>query len=340
MEDALQYESELEEVLLNQSRKQYGIEEPARLIRYLMRRCWILELKQTKLPRIPKEEAATTFMIFWLKDLGIEIQKQVFIYKKTVIPTFTSYGTPLRNIYEDCLHQLSVDRLLSCYQPHLIDEWEAAKEDVAEWLKEAKRKGTKYAKKKEIYPYILKQILLSTLNQTYQAHSQNPSWIEHFSYPKGFFSLSQELICERYVLAFHENVTDGELLAESELEQYMKEHLEELEPGLQLVQTQYVLPNGRIDVLARDIQGDYVVIELKVEKDTDCVWQKWYYCQEIQKRYHTNQVRFILVLPQFYPEIIEPLLQDDIPTKVFKFHPLIQRGTLKQADFTPYTIQQ
>ena len=50
---------------------------------------------------------------------------------------------------------------------------------------------------------------------------------------------------------------------EENLESLILERLGEIEPGLTLVQRQYVTPVGRIDVLCRDRKRNFVVIELK-----------------------------------------------------------------------------
>ncbi len=50
---------------------------------------------------------------------------------------------------------------------------------------------------------------------------------------------------------------------EENLESLIVERLEELEPGLSLIQRQYVTPVGRIDILCKDRRGNYVVVELK-----------------------------------------------------------------------------
>lgn len=337
MNNALFYESELEEVLLEHSEKQYGIDDRGKLLHYLLRRCFIVGLDKTKMPRFKKEEHSSIFMNFWLNDLAVPIYDRTFIYKEITFTTSTLYGSPLQNIYEDLMYQLSNYQLLCSKDPNRINEWDEAKKEVNEWLKAAKRKGSKYSKK-EVYPYFLKATLLQRLNETYQATVQLPTKISNFHYQDLTFKLSEEEICSRHLTAFQEQVKDGELLAEVELERYVKEHLEDIEPGLKMVQSQVILPNGRIDILARDQHDQYVVIELKVEKDTDVVWQKWYYCQEIKKRYSQNTVRFIVILPQFYPEIIEPLMEDDTPTQILQFRPVIQRGKLKKADFTLYHV--
>jgi len=55
---------------------------------------------------------------------------------------------------------------------------------------------------------------------------------------------------------------------EDKIRDYLADHLELLETGLQFLGKEYELPNpfgagGRIDLLARDIYGNVVVIEIK-----------------------------------------------------------------------------
>ena len=339
MDESLFYESEFQEIILEHSREQYGIEDTPLLLRYLFRRFFIVNLKETKLSRIRKQDFPSSFMKFWLNDLAIPIQNQSFVYKGITFSTLVSYGSPLRNIFEDFLHQLSNYRISSIDEPDYLEEWKEARDNVSEWLREVKRKGKKYTKT-PVYPYYLKSELLNKLNQAYGGNVQLPSAIEGFQYQDVVTKLSEEEVCHRHLLAFRERVTDGELLSESELEKYVITHLDDIESGLRFVRSQYILPNGRIDILARDKEGNYVVIELKVEKDTDIVWQKWYYTNEIKKRYNTEKVRFIAILPRFYEEIIEPLLEDETSTKILQFHPFIQRGKLLNARFTPYQTPQ
>ncbi len=55
---------------------------------------------------------------------------------------------------------------------------------------------------------------------------------------------------------------------ESHLRDFLASHLERIEPGLSLVENgvEYAITGGRIDLLAKDSDGKFVVIELKVSR--------------------------------------------------------------------------
>jgi hypothetical protein len=331
MLEAAMYESELEEVFVAESERLYGIDRKT-LLPYLFRRSLIVYMDGLKIPRVGATELPAFFMRFWIEDLAIPVQDGRFLYKGVPVPVTTNIGTPLKNIYDDLLHRLGMDRILSSQDPDPLKEWKRAQKEVETWLREAKRKSQKY-RNKRVYPFVVKKWMLDKLNGAYGAKVTLPKNLPHFHYCEINLKLTLEEVCQREIAAFNEKVEDAELVAESELERYVMEHLEDIESGLKLVGHQYLLPNGRIDILAKDREGAIVVVELKVEKDTDLIWQKWYYTEEIKKRFRTERVRFIAILPRNYPELVRPLLDGGTQTDIYKFRPEIRRGKIVRAEF-------
>jgi RecB family endonuclease NucS len=47
------------------------------------------------------------------------------------------------------------------------------------------------------------------------------------------------------------------------------QYLDEIEPGLTLVDQQLATPAGRLDLLCKDATGTYVVVEIKGDQGTD-----------------------------------------------------------------------
>lgn len=61
------------------------------------------------------------------------------------------------------------------------------------------------------------------------------------------------------------------MASEKQIQNFLKEHLSLIQPGLKLVNANVLVPNdhgspGRIDILARDTDGYYVLIELKTNR--------------------------------------------------------------------------
>lgn len=93
---------------------------------------------------------------------------------------------------------------------------------------------------------------------------------------------------------------------EREIQDYLWKHLEEIEDGLRPLSKEYKLERGRIDLLAIDKENKYVIIETKVERDTDLIWQRMYYESELKKE-KGGEMRFIVIAPNLDDDIIEAL---------------------------------
>lgn len=90
---------------------------------------------------------------------------------------------------------------------------------------------------------------------------------------------------------------------EFEMEDYIAERLELLEPGMQLVGRQVRLEVGIIDILAMDRCGDLVVIELKNDVASDkVIGQITRYMGELKKEKLSN-VRGIIIAMDFDKKI-------------------------------------
>ena len=64
-------------------------------------------------------------------------------------------------------------------------------------------------------------------------------------------------------------VTEFAISVEKDLQIYLSNRLHEIEPGLTLIGTEYGTAAGFIDILCKDRNGDYVVIETKAGKAKD-----------------------------------------------------------------------
>ena len=86
-------------------------------------------------------------------------------------------------------------------------------------------------------------------------------------------------------------------LAEKNLEDFVVQQLNEIEPGLSLVERQLSTPAGRLDLFCRDLNGNYVVVELKKTHGTDqVVGQILRYMGWVREAYPESTVRGIIIV--------------------------------------------
>jgi hypothetical protein len=98
-------------------------------------------------------------------------------------------------------------------------------------------------------------------------------------------------------IRFRTPVAQRPLLAEENLEEFVVHQLEEIEPGLKLLERQLSTAAGRLDLLCQDRDGRYVVVELKRAQGTDqVVGQVLRYMGWAQENYGTDKVRGIIVV--------------------------------------------
>ncbi len=86
-------------------------------------------------------------------------------------------------------------------------------------------------------------------------------------------------------------------LLEANLEDFVIQNLDEIEPGLNLLERQLSTPAGRLDLLCMDRAGQYVVVELKRAQGTDqVVGQILRYMGWVKDHYRTDKFRGIIIV--------------------------------------------
>ncbi len=116
--------------------------------------------------------------------------------------------------------------------------------------------------------------------------------------------------------------------AEGHLRDYLAQHLEQVEPGLQLyvddeekTGVEYATPIGRIDILAVDEEDGFVVIELKVSRGPDSVaGQVLRYKNWVQSHLADNErVRGVIIARNISEKVQYAILSDpDITTMEYE----------------------
>ena len=91
----------------------------------------------------------------------------------------------------------------------------------------------------------------------------------------------------------------GITLAEKNLEDFVIAQLDRIEAGLRLEGRQLTTPAGRIDLLCRDQQGNYVVVELKRMRGSDqVIGQILRYMGWVKEAHPDSNVRGIVIVQQ------------------------------------------
>src|SRR5262249_59702411 len=86
-------------------------------------------------------------------------------------------------------------------------------------------------------------------------------------------------------------------LAERNLEDFVIQQLDAIEPGLHLVKRQLSTPAGRLDLLCKDVNGNFVVVELKRMQGSDqVVGQILRYMGWLKETHRTEKVRGIIIV--------------------------------------------
>lgn len=98
--------------------------------------------------------------------------------------------------------------------------------------------------------------------------------------------------------------TDSYKISETYLETKLIENIELVEKGMRFIDSQIQVEDGRIDILARDINGTLCIIELKVVDDCkELIFQCSYYPTQFSEK-----VRVITICPYYHRKIYKSLL--------------------------------
>lgn len=103
-----------------------------------------------------------------------------------------------------------------------------------------------------------------------------------------------------------EELEEARFERESELSEFLVKNLHTVEPGLRIIQREYVIPESgrRIDILCEDKDGTLVILELKVDRGHErVIGQAAFYQQMIKKLHPGSKVRVIIIAKEL-PEAV------------------------------------
>lgn len=326
MTENINYESELNYLFLDKLKEKFSIEQDDVCVRYFVLRFMIAYYgdKDLKYNRLRK------LAVFLLEELNIPIFDNTYtIYKGTKVPIAYAGGQSVENIIIDWEFRASIYDIkdekgnVFEYADYLDKKWN-----------EIKRYGENRAKKYKNTLYYLsfvKKNCLEMLNSLYGVEANSTSQLEGFEYPDNhnIFKRNMEEIYEMEVHPIKLRDYKTRSITENDLEKYLKSNLDLIEEGLKYVGSQVAIDNGRIDILARDVQNNYVIIELKVNEDKELIWQSLYYPMKLKEKERVNSVRMITLAPEYPSHIYQPLKSID-GVEVMQYVPLVELGKIKE----------
>lgn len=330
----INYEDEIEYKIIEQFKYRFEISDKSILFRYLYLRflCYGIEnrINWFKKKSTIEMDKKKQFIDFIISELNLYYVSGKIHYGNVEVQKTISNSNSLANIIDNWSFYLSLypirDGELIEYEfyEYLENQWK-------EISKQAKNKAKKY-KKDKYYSYYIKYFALSALNSIYGINNESiktPTKIEGFIYSDTYenYYITLEHECERYIHLSKLRSDNVEMISEKELEDFLVKRLEKIENGLRYIDRQVVLKNGRLDIVAKDISGNYVIIELKVVEDKDLLWQVIVYPTQFKEKYKTNNVRIITLCPQ-YPEHMKMALSQNSFVEMIEFTPVIDSGRL------------
>lgn len=317
------YESELSELLWSKLMEMYGVEEQV-LFHYFYLR-FLIEHYDKKIESINRSKRIVDFLV---TELNIPVDEEGFTYKGEKIKKYYAIENCLENIVVNWEFQTSLKDVINSkgnrlpYKEYIQKEWKRI-------FMYGKNKAKSF-RETSYYSIYVKWNSLYLLNQRFQANVVPPKRIEGIEYPSHHHFLVRTLE-EKYEAEIHavERMTSNtSFITENDLEQYLIKNLHLIEEGLQYIDRQYSIKDGRIDILARDKNRQYVIIELKVQEDKEIIWQSLFYPMQFKKEHKVDKVRMITLAPQYPNHILTPLKQIE-GIEIMQFSPLIELGKIK-----------
>lgn len=283
----------------------FYIKNEKTLFIYLYIRFLLIENFKNRKIKTKKLIVNEYFIDFIIDECCIANAKNKIIYRNITFKKNYGNKNNIKNSLESwCFRATMEDLLLPTgdnisVSNYIFKEYEAL-------ILLAKSKTNKY-KKNVMYKYFLLDFLLKELNKNFNVYIVNePKMNENFLYDDSFYEkcLPYELVCSRMISL--SNFSKKSLsISEYDLENFLISHLESIEKGLSYVKRQVVLKYGRIDILARDINNNLVIIELKVKSDDKrIIWQSIHYKSELESMLNKKNVRVITLAPDYDNSIL------------------------------------
>lgn len=302
------YDLELAELILNELKMMYNIENSEDIYKYFLCRFVCSEILnynniKKELPNLLHDfEYRKKIIDFVLNELDILTYLDYFMYKNIKISKYNNCeNSIIYSLIE--LEDLCIDLF---YKDKFFNEINLLLKKI---YNSAKRKST--SKKDSInYEYYLIYYSLNALNKEFKIDEiKESNFYKHIEFIQSMPSIKIEDKCCRYIDSVDSEYNDALKIDEDILERYLYKNLNLIEEGLIPIKRQFLIRDGRLDILAKDKNGTYTIIELKVENDTDLIFQCIHYTTQFKIEKNVSKVRFITISPEYTYGILNSLKQ-------------------------------
>jgi Holliday junction resolvase-like predicted endonuclease len=318
------YESELSERFIEELALMYGIDKTVVYPYFHLR--FLIEYSDRA---IEFSQQRVHMVGFLVKELNLPVES--FLYK----------GESIARMFqmENCLYSLVVDWWVTGRLKSITNS-KGVVMSYDDYIEQEKNKLLRYGKNKakphkssNHYMSYMKWNALELLNKQYVASPTTPRELECVEYPAyhNFFVRSLEGIHFANIHSVEMVSTTVASITENDLEKYLMKNLDRIEEGLRYMDRQVSIKDGRIDILARDKNGETVIIELKVQEDKELIWQAIYYPLQFKRERHETHVRMMTVSPH-YPTHILSVLKELKDVEIIEFKPLVEFGRIKHLE--------
>lgn len=290
----LNYEVEVEEILLENLKSKYGITDEKMLYLYLKLRYYFIF-------KTDNIEDKKQFINFILSELNI-VDYQ---YKDITFTTYTSSENSYSNIIENFEYELYGRLHRDNLNNEILDMYKI-EQNYINIIKDYSSKKSKKITKDIFQDKYILFYQLEKLNELFQVNKINE--VKTLKYFNQEDKISLEMELDRYIKSSLINTSNLNTITETDLEKFLIKNLNLIEPNLRYIDRQYQLEEGRIDILAKDKNNQIVIIELKIAADKKLIWQCLYYPKEIAKKTN-SKIRMIAIAPN-YPSYLLDILKD------------------------------
>lgn len=322
------YDLELAQLILKELKFIYKIDESNVLYKYIISRYLCSRIYDySKIKKDLKNilhnlDERRNIVDFFLNELDIVTECDFILYKNAKIYKYkTSSNSVINTLME--LESICVDIFM---KNDFFNEVDILLKKIYSSIK--RKSFTKKSSKN--YNYYLVYYALQYLNKEFKINEvKESSFYKHIEFVQSMPSLRLEDRCSRYIDATEYEYNDALKIDEDILEKYIYKNLDLIEPGLQPIKKQYIIKDGRIDILARDKNGIYTIIELKVENDTDLIFQCVHYPSQLKLEKNLSEVRMITISPEYTYGVLNSIKQLALHSNIESYICLIKVKGIK-----------